>query len=193
MPSSRSTSRAEAGSAYIVTLLALVVLTILALTLTLVTQSEVQIGGNEKTVNRLFYSSDALLSLAANKVLERLPSGNNVLFINRVHIGSGSSSANTADKVTLYVPNLIGLGPADLSIASIGQQQLYQTVQVITAQSQRVSWSGDAPATAATPVEVLGTKTLQLELIDMLVPQPPNVANYGKLQSNAGNPAPPGF
>ena len=42
--------RSEAGSAYVITLLALVVLTILALSLALVTQTEVQVGSNERTV-----------------------------------------------------------------------------------------------------------------------------------------------
>jgi Tfp pilus assembly protein PilX len=49
----------EAGSAYIAVLLVLVVLTILALAISLITQTETQIGSNERTVNRVFYAADA--------------------------------------------------------------------------------------------------------------------------------------
>jgi Tfp pilus assembly protein PilX len=55
----RPARKAEAGSAYIAVLVVLVVLTLLALALSLVTQTEVQIGSNERTVNRVFYAADA--------------------------------------------------------------------------------------------------------------------------------------
>ena len=50
--------RGERGSAYLIALMALVVLTILGLSLVLVTQTEVQVGANERTVNRTFYAAD---------------------------------------------------------------------------------------------------------------------------------------
>ena len=68
-PRALSSRRHEAGSAYIITLLALVVLTILALTLALVTQTEVQVGANEKTANRTFYAADSGLGIAAAEAL----------------------------------------------------------------------------------------------------------------------------
>jgi Tfp pilus assembly protein PilX len=49
----------ETGSAYVAVLVVLVVLTILALALSLITQTETQIGNNERTINRVFYSADA--------------------------------------------------------------------------------------------------------------------------------------
>ena len=61
--------RSEAGSAYVITLLALVVLTILALSLALVTQTEVQVGSNERTVSRTFYSADSGLGVAVAEAL----------------------------------------------------------------------------------------------------------------------------
>lgn len=58
------TSRREAGSAYIIALMVLVVLTILGLGLALITQTELQIGANERTMQRLFYASDSGISRA---------------------------------------------------------------------------------------------------------------------------------
>lgn len=57
------------GSAYVVTLLALVVLTILALSLTLVTQSEMQIGTNERVVQRIFYATDSGIAATTARAL----------------------------------------------------------------------------------------------------------------------------
>jgi hypothetical protein len=49
----------ERGSAFIVALLVLVVLTIVGLALTLMTQTEMRIGANEREANRTFYATDA--------------------------------------------------------------------------------------------------------------------------------------
>ena len=59
----------EAGSAYIVTLLLLVILTLLGLSLALVTGTESQIGANERILERVFYATDAGIGIAAARVL----------------------------------------------------------------------------------------------------------------------------
>jgi Tfp pilus assembly protein PilX len=62
-------ARRESGSAYVIALLALVVLTILGLALALVTQSELQIGSNERVVNRVFYAADSGIGVATARAL----------------------------------------------------------------------------------------------------------------------------
>ncbi len=57
------------GSAYLVTLLSLVVLTIIGLSLSLVTQTERQIGANERTVQRIFYAADSGISAATARAV----------------------------------------------------------------------------------------------------------------------------
>jgi hypothetical protein len=59
----------EAGSAYVAVLLVLVVLTILGLALSFVTQTEMQSGRNERTVNRVFYAADAGIETAIARAL----------------------------------------------------------------------------------------------------------------------------
>lgn len=49
----------ESGSAYLVTLLGLVVLTVLGLTLSLITQAEMRMGANERVLQRVFYAADS--------------------------------------------------------------------------------------------------------------------------------------
>jgi hypothetical protein len=61
--------RTQAGSAYIVSLLVLVVLTVLGLGLALITQTEMEIGANERTMQRLFYAADSGISQAVARTV----------------------------------------------------------------------------------------------------------------------------
>lgn len=55
-----------------IVLLVLVVLTILALSLAFLTQTEVQIGGNERVTNRVFYAAESGIAAAtANAMVNR--------------------------------------------------------------------------------------------------------------------------
>ena len=54
----------EAGSAYLATLLVLVVLTILGLSLAVITQTEVLIGGSEKQATRQLFSAQSAIAIA---------------------------------------------------------------------------------------------------------------------------------
>jgi hypothetical protein len=59
----------ERGSAYILALLAMVVLGILGLSLALTTQSELQIAANELSATRAFYAADSGVNMAVARVL----------------------------------------------------------------------------------------------------------------------------
>jgi Tfp pilus assembly protein PilX len=61
--------RGEQGSAYIIALLALVALTMLGLAAALVTQSEMQVGANERVINRVFYAADSGIATATARAL----------------------------------------------------------------------------------------------------------------------------
>jgi len=56
--------RSQSGSAYVIALLVLVVLTFMGMALALTTQAEVQIGANERLVNRVFYSAESGTAVA---------------------------------------------------------------------------------------------------------------------------------
>lgn len=59
----------EEGSAYVIALLVLVVLTIAGLSLVFVTQTEMEIGANERTVQRTLYEADSGIAIATARVL----------------------------------------------------------------------------------------------------------------------------
>jgi Tfp pilus assembly protein PilX len=167
----RAASR-EAGSAYIVTLLALVVLTILALSLALVTQTEVQVGANERTVNRTFYSADSGLGVAAAEALSSGRYTGMTMILNKTAVGLGSSTSNVADKViiTQLVPILTvrcDWCPANAD----GVPKFWKVNHIVNATAQRVAWtgSGDPPSTAT----LLGQKTLSAMFEFQPWPTPP--------------------
>jgi hypothetical protein len=59
----------QAGSAYIAALLVLVVLTLIGLSLALITQSEMQIGANERVSQRLFYAANSGIAASTARAL----------------------------------------------------------------------------------------------------------------------------
>lgn len=59
----------ERGSAYIIALLCLVVLTLVGLSLSLITQTEMEIGSAERTLQRVFYAADAGIAATIAKAL----------------------------------------------------------------------------------------------------------------------------
>jgi len=58
-PTSRPAPAAERGSAYLFALLALLVLTVIGLSLVVITQTEAQIGGAEKSASRVLFGADS--------------------------------------------------------------------------------------------------------------------------------------
>lgn len=65
----RTLRRAARGSAYLVVLLALVVLTLLALAVSQIAQTEMAIGANEMTIQRVLYAADAGVAASAARAL----------------------------------------------------------------------------------------------------------------------------
>lgn len=62
-------ARAERGSAFIVALLVLLVLTVAGMALTLMTQTEMRIGANERETNRTLYASDSGVQVSTARTL----------------------------------------------------------------------------------------------------------------------------
>jgi hypothetical protein len=153
----------EAGSAYIVTLLALVVLTILALSLVLVTSTETQIGTNEKTINRVFYSADTGLGIAAASALTSSSYTGRTLLLNWT-VNPLDSDLITADRVTVSPMVPISTVRCDWCPANDdGVPKFWKVNHFVSSSAARIAWdedtwdgSGEPPAS----VRPLGQKTL---------------------------------
>lgn len=103
--SSHHAARGERGTAFIIVLLALVVLTIFGIALSFVTQSELQIGVNERYANRAFYMADSGVGVATARVLV---SGDRAPLVHDFNANVLSSSASVVDRLDMsaFVPLL---------------------------------------------------------------------------------------
>lgn len=110
----------EAGSAYLIALLALVVLTIIGLSLSLITQTEMQIGANEKSIERTFYSADSGIALAtASTLVTHRPAWSEIYKLPDPTAGNKLALTSEVD-VSPFFP--IASGPCNLcDIANAGQ------------------------------------------------------------------------
>jgi Tfp pilus assembly protein PilX len=139
--------RGERGSAYIVVLLALVILTIVGLSLVMVTQTEVQLGSNERTISRTFFATDSGISVA---VARHLLEGKDATFT-YVQNESSLGSQRIADQVVLSAFTLVSL-PTASEFSSVNANDIHfvNANHFVSVTAQRVGWDGTGmpPVTA---------------------------------------------
>jgi len=179
----RPTLRREAGSAYVITLLALVVLTILALALVFVTGTEVQVATNERNYNRTFYAADAGIQVAAAQSLVNGNYGPNILMLNQTTVGN----ANVADRVEIAPMAPILLVRCDWCPANDdGVPEFWKVNHATTVTAQRIAWNGTWTGADPMPAaaQLLGQKTLSAMLEFQPWPTPPveSIADTTALQ-----------
>lgn len=139
----RSVRRATAreGSAYIVVLLVLAVLTVIGLALAMVAQTEMQIGSNERIATRTLYAADAGVGIAAARVLV-----NNDHTATTVVLPDGTTAGalNTGQRVELSPFHPILDAPCNLCSINQGQDFL-EVNHAVAVTSSRIFWRGDEP------------------------------------------------
>lgn len=161
------TARGEAGSAYIVALMALVVLTILGLALAFITQTEVQVGANEKSANRNFYAADAGIEVAAAQALASNRYTPSTIVLNQTAVGS----ARAADRVRISQMTTVHRTECNWCPRNVGTTRFMTIHNALTATSERITWTGsDSPPADAS---LLGSKTLSVMYEFSPMPDPP--------------------
>lgn len=151
-------SRGEAGSAYILVLLVLMVLTLLGLFLALITQSEVEVGANERTINRVFYSAEAGVTASVAGFLY----GNSREARTFTLMDPGSTVVGT--RVDVAPMNQINYGPCNL--CEVNQNSQYVNVtQEVSATATRFGKDSDGNEVVLARKELelmVGIQPLQL-------------------------------
>ena len=151
-PPSRRTpvGQREEGSAYLVALLGLVVLTLLGLTLSIVTQTEMRMGANDRVLQRVFYAADSGFGVAVSRALVR---GD---FSGETFSLPDPSSPPAFDfrhsvAVTPLVPVLSA--PCNLcqinNAGTYGAKQYHKVSHAVGVEAQRVGGEIDNPALVA--------------------------------------------
>jgi hypothetical protein len=100
----------ERGSAYLIVLMLLVVLTLIGLSLSVITQTEIFIGGSEKQAARQFYAASSGIHLASVfQLVSRDAAAHNMLLARRDQAFFGDT-VTIGDRVctTPYIPLQVG-------------------------------------------------------------------------------------
>jgi type IV pilus assembly PilX-like protein len=142
-------SSRESGSAYILVLLVLLVLTLLGLVLAFITQSEVEVGANERTVNRVFYGAEAGVTVAVTNLLI----ANDRRGLTLTFMDPGSTTLGTH----VVIPAMTEINSGPCNLCEINQGNDYQAItHDVQVTATRFGVDGGGHET------VLATKNLQL-------------------------------
>jgi Tfp pilus assembly protein PilX len=151
----------QAGSAYLIVLLVLVVLTIVGLSLVAITQTEMQIGSNERVTNRTFYSADAGIGVATARVL-----------VTQDHSARSFLLPDSDSPAAVKLGETVSVSPfypildAPCNLCTINQgNDYYQINHALTVRAARRSWgvSEDGPS-ATSPQLSQQTVAVMIEL-----------------------------
>jgi hypothetical protein len=134
----------EAGSAYLAVLVVLVVLTIFGLALALVTQTESQIGSNERLATRILYAADSGVRAATAAVLVTADYQPRQLLLGDGFGGSSSGPVRVGERVDISPFYPILDGPCNLCSINQGTE-FYQVNHAVTARATRIGWVGATP------------------------------------------------
>lgn len=140
----------EAGSAYLIVLLALVVLTILGLSLATITGLEMEVGANERGVTRIFYNADAGIGVA---VAHALTSGEyrsrqmRMLEGTQVNPDGAEVSRGSRVEISPFVPIL--WEPCNWCPVNENEQSFFKVNHAVTSTATELSWNGNATAPPA--------------------------------------------
>ncbi len=187
MSRSNRPHRAQQGSVYIITLLVLLVLTVLGLSAALITQSEMQIGINERLGETMFYAAGSGIDVATAKALV-IPDLQ-AMRIDQV-VPRALPNLNVRNRVDVSRFRPILDSPCDLCQVNegISYAKLHHQVD---ATATRIGWQGN-PTPVPANVSPLAQK--RLEVMVSFQPWPLNapamIFGIGDFNQTAGDTPP---
>lgn len=142
--------RNEEGSAYLIALMGLVVLTVLGLGLSLVTQTEMKLGANERTLQRVFYAADSGFSSAISRALVQADYQGRAFSLPDYGSAAALNYRHNVD-VSAFFPILTS--PCNLcqinNAGTYGTKQYYKISHAVSSLAQRMGGSDADPTTVA--------------------------------------------
>lgn len=167
----------ERGSAYLLILLAMVVMTIVGLSLSLVTQTERLLGANDRITQRLFYAADSGTAVSTARVLAQNDHEEVVFELNRDTAAGGMSVTERVNTSRLHP---ILASPCNYCEINQGSR-FYNVNHAITSAAERIGWQGDGPP----PVDarVIARKTVA----EMVALQPWQITLGGDILPSLGS------
>jgi len=155
--------RPQRGSVYVITLVVLLVLTILGMSIAVITQSEMQIGTNERLSETMFYAAGSGIEVATAKAMA-IPDTQSMRLDQVVPTALPGLNVRNRVDVSNFRPILTA--PCDLCQINEGSAYVKQNHQV-DATATRIGWNGPA-----TPVPADVTPLAQKRVEVMVAFQP---------------------
>ncbi|MBZ0111674.1 MAG: hypothetical protein K8J08_04365 [Thermoanaerobaculia bacterium] len=145
----------ERGSAFVITLLSMVVLGIILLSLSVITQTERQIAANELTANRVLYASDSGLNLGVAKLLTSRRSTDTITPLTPTPVTYYLEDATVAGTkrgqqitVSPFVP--LRMFYCELCAADLKDSQYFTVNHAVSSTARRLFWTGATATPGAT-------------------------------------------
>lgn len=136
----------QQGSAYIVSLLVLLVLSIVGLSVSLISQTEMQVGANERILQRVFYATDAGIAAATAKALVTADYSQQVFTVPDVDTAPLFQLRQRVD-VSPFYP--LQTAPCNLceinNVGQYGTKQYYKITHGVTVLGQRLGGTSTDP------------------------------------------------
>lgn len=136
----------ESGSAYVIAFLVLFLLTMVGLSLSVVTQAELQIGANESQANRVFYAAETGISHSTARALTNADYASALFEVDEPY-GNPLISPRYQIDSSAFLPILDS--PCDLcEINNVGTyaDRAYRKINhAIAVQARRVAGADDSP------------------------------------------------
>jgi len=140
----------EQGSVYLVALLGMVVLTILGLTLSLITQTEMRMGANERVLQRVFYAADSGFGASLSRAMVQGDFSGDVFTLPDSASPAAFDFRHSVD-VTPLVPVLSA--PCNLcqinNAGTYGAKQYHKVSHAVAVDAQRLGGELDNPGLVA--------------------------------------------
>ena len=142
--------KSEEGSAYLVALLGLVLLTLLGLTLSVITQTEMRMGANDRLLQRVFYAADSGFGVSVSRALVRGDFSGETF-----NLPDPSSPAAFDFRHSVAVTPLVPVLSAPCNLCQInnagtyGAKQYHKISHAVAVDAQRVGGELDNPALVA--------------------------------------------
>jgi hypothetical protein len=143
--------RRERGSVYILALLVLLILTIVGLALSLVTQSEMQIGVNERLGHQAFHTATGGIDIAMAKALVMPDLRSFQLDL----VEPGTEVANLNIRHRLEVSPFLPILSAPCHLCQINEDAEFMKINhAVASTATRIAWMGDpgTPPDVPTPL-----------------------------------------
>ncbi len=134
----------QRGSALLLVILVMLLLTSLALSLTFITELEMQLGGTERVITNNAYAAESGIHAALGAIMVTHDwAGEKFALV------EGRSGAERLIGHRVITSRVQGVGPPQappLTIANEGEEQYHSFSVVLTSVAQRVSWPDADPA-----------------------------------------------